>query len=120
MRKLWLLLIGVLACEPEYEWSSNGGQTVGGGPRMTVSAAPLTGTSVTPLTGGQVAVADPDGDSVFMVIGGGRSTMRLPAGSRPVRSGPGRAAGISLYAPIIVKYRDEKTDTAVRLEELLR
>jgi 2,3,4,5-tetrahydropyridine-2-carboxylate N-succinyltransferase len=41
-------------------------------------------------------------------------------GTRPVRSGPGAAAGISLYAPIIVKYRDEKTDTAVRLEELLR
>jgi 2,3,4,5-tetrahydropyridine-2-carboxylate N-succinyltransferase len=41
-------------------------------------------------------------------------------GTRPVRSGPGREAGISLYAPIIVKYRDDKTDTAVRLEELLR
>ena len=41
-------------------------------------------------------------------------------GARPVRSGPGQAAGISLYAPVIVKYRDEKTDTAVRLEELLR
>jgi 2,3,4,5-tetrahydropyridine-2-carboxylate N-succinyltransferase len=41
-------------------------------------------------------------------------------GTRPVRNGPGQAAGISLYAPIIVKYRDEKTDTAVRLEELLR
>ncbi|MGH7578882.1 MAG: 2,3,4,5-tetrahydropyridine-2,6-dicarboxylate N-succinyltransferase [Gemmatimonadales bacterium] len=41
-------------------------------------------------------------------------------GTRPVRSGPGRTAGVSLYAPIIVKYRDEKTDTAVRLEELLR
>src|SRR5688572_1841868 len=41
-------------------------------------------------------------------------------GTRPVRSGPGQAAGISLYAPIIVKYRDEKTDMAVRLEELLR
>jgi 2,3,4,5-tetrahydropyridine-2,6-dicarboxylate N-succinyltransferase len=41
-------------------------------------------------------------------------------GTRPVRSGPGTAAGISLYAPIIVKYRNEKTDTAVRLEELLR
>ena len=41
-------------------------------------------------------------------------------GTRPVRTGPGRTAGVSLYAPIIVKYRDEKTDTAVRLEELLR
>ena len=41
-------------------------------------------------------------------------------GTRPVRSGPGRDAGVSLYTPVIVKYRDEKTDTAVRLEELLR
>jgi 2,3,4,5-tetrahydropyridine-2,6-dicarboxylate N-succinyltransferase len=41
-------------------------------------------------------------------------------GTRPVRSGPGKTAGISLYAPVIVKYRDDKTDTAVRLEELLR
>jgi 2,3,4,5-tetrahydropyridine-2-carboxylate N-succinyltransferase len=41
-------------------------------------------------------------------------------GTRPVTSGPGRAAGVSLYAPAIVKYRDDRTDTAVRLEELLR
>jgi len=41
-------------------------------------------------------------------------------GTRPVKSGVGAAAGIGLYAPVIVKYRDEKTDTAVRLEELLR
>ena len=41
-------------------------------------------------------------------------------GSRPVTSGPGAARGISLYAPVIVKYRDDKTETAVRLEELLR
>jgi 2,3,4,5-tetrahydropyridine-2-carboxylate N-succinyltransferase len=41
-------------------------------------------------------------------------------GTRPVKYGPGRAAGISLYAPVIIKYRDEKTDTAVRLEDLLR
>jgi 2,3,4,5-tetrahydropyridine-2-carboxylate N-succinyltransferase len=41
-------------------------------------------------------------------------------GTRPVRSGSGAKAGISLYSPVIVKYRDEKTDDAVRLEELLR
>jgi len=41
-------------------------------------------------------------------------------GARPIKSGAGKAAGISLYAPVIVKYRDEKTETAVRLEELLR
>jgi 2,3,4,5-tetrahydropyridine-2-carboxylate N-succinyltransferase len=41
-------------------------------------------------------------------------------GTRPVKSGPGKAAGVSLYAPVIVKYRDDKTETSVRLEELLR
>lgn len=41
-------------------------------------------------------------------------------GSRAVTSGPGRTKGIALYTPVIVKYRDDKTDTAVRLEELLR
>lgn len=41
-------------------------------------------------------------------------------GTRPVKAGPGAAAGIGLYAPVIVKYRDEKTEMAVRLEELLR
>lgn len=41
-------------------------------------------------------------------------------GSRPVREGPGAAAGVHLYAPVIIKYRDDKTDAAVRIEELLR
>jgi 2,3,4,5-tetrahydropyridine-2,6-dicarboxylate N-succinyltransferase len=41
-------------------------------------------------------------------------------GTRPVKSGAGKIAGISLYAPIIVKYRDDKTETSVRLEDLLR
>jgi 2,3,4,5-tetrahydropyridine-2-carboxylate N-succinyltransferase len=41
-------------------------------------------------------------------------------GSRPVQSGWGRTQSLSLYAPVIVKYRDEKTDTSVRLEDLLR
>lgn len=41
-------------------------------------------------------------------------------GTRPVKAGPGAAAGVALYTPVIIKYRDEKTDTAVRLEELLR
>ena len=41
-------------------------------------------------------------------------------GSRAVTGERGRAWGLSLYAAIIVKYRDEKTDTAVRLEDYLR
>ena len=41
-------------------------------------------------------------------------------GARAVTAGPGRELGLSLYTPVIIKYRDEKTDVAVRLEELLR
>jgi 2,3,4,5-tetrahydropyridine-2-carboxylate N-succinyltransferase len=41
-------------------------------------------------------------------------------GSRPIKDGPGRAHGLSLYAPVIVKYRDDRTEAAVRLEENLR
>lgn len=41
-------------------------------------------------------------------------------GTRPVRQGTGAREGIGLYAPVIVKYRDEKTDVSTRLEELLR
>jgi 2,3,4,5-tetrahydropyridine-2,6-dicarboxylate N-succinyltransferase len=41
-------------------------------------------------------------------------------GARAVSKGRGKELGISLYTPVIIKYRDEKTDQAVRLEELLR
>jgi 2,3,4,5-tetrahydropyridine-2-carboxylate N-succinyltransferase len=42
------------------------------------------------------------------------------AGSRAVTSGQGRDWGLSLYTPVIVKYRDAKTDTKIQLEDLLR
>jgi 2,3,4,5-tetrahydropyridine-2-carboxylate N-succinyltransferase len=41
-------------------------------------------------------------------------------GSRPIQKGQGQEWGLALYAPVIVKYRDEKTDSSVQLEELLR
>jgi 2,3,4,5-tetrahydropyridine-2,6-dicarboxylate N-succinyltransferase len=41
-------------------------------------------------------------------------------GSRAATSERGRAWGLSLYAPVIVKYRDEKTERAVQLEDYLR
>jgi 2,3,4,5-tetrahydropyridine-2-carboxylate N-succinyltransferase len=75
------------------------------------------------LTGG-TAVFDLVHDRVYRREG--ERPLEIPAGAvvvpgtRPVRSGPGREAGIGLYTPVIVKYRDEKTDTAVRLEDLLR
>ncbi len=42
------------------------------------------------------------------------------AGSRAIASGPGKEWGISLYTPVIVKYRDEKTETKIQLEDFLR
>ena len=42
------------------------------------------------------------------------------AGTRPISSGKGVEAGIQIYCPVIIKYRDDKTDKAVTLEEVLR
>ena len=42
------------------------------------------------------------------------------AGSRPIQTGPGKALGLSIYTPIIIKYRDDKTDLSTTLEDLLR
>lgn len=41
-------------------------------------------------------------------------------GSRAVTKGKGQEWGLSVYAPVIVKYRDEKTDLSTALEDLLR
>jgi 2,3,4,5-tetrahydropyridine-2,6-dicarboxylate N-succinyltransferase len=54
------------------------------------------------------------------------SPLEIPAGAvvvpgtRAVESERGRAWGLSLYAPVIVKYRDEKTERAAQLEDYLR
>ena len=42
------------------------------------------------------------------------------AGTRAITSGPGKDWGISVYTPVIVKYRDSNTDTRIQLEDLLR
>lgn len=42
------------------------------------------------------------------------------AGSRQIGSGHGKAWGISLYTPVIVKYRDAGTEAKIQLEDLLR
>ena len=41
-------------------------------------------------------------------------------GSRAVTKGKGPAWNLSLYTPVIVKYRDEKTERGIELEEWLR
>ena len=53
-------------------------------------------------------------------------SLEIPAGavvvqgSRAVSSGFGKENGLSIYCPIIVKYRDEKTDSSTKLEDYLR
>ena len=56
----------------------------------------------------------------------GDKPLEIPAGavvvqgSRAVTSGFGKENGLSIYCPIIVKYRDEKTDASTKLEDYLR
>jgi 2,3,4,5-tetrahydropyridine-2,6-dicarboxylate N-succinyltransferase len=41
-------------------------------------------------------------------------------GSRAIQHGPGKNWGLSLYTPVIVKYRDSVTGAKIQLEDLLR
>ena len=56
----------------------------------------------------------------------GESSLEIPAGavvvqgSRAVTNDFGKENGLSIYCPIIVKYRDEKTDASTKLEDYLR
>jgi 2,3,4,5-tetrahydropyridine-2,6-dicarboxylate N-succinyltransferase len=72
------------------------------------------------------------GTPVYDVIHGTvlRATAEMPLiipegavvvpGSRAVTSGYGKEMGLSVYTPVIVKYRDEKTVLSTTLEEVLR
>ena len=74
-------------------------------------------TSSTPIfdaTKGEFVPRKPDGRIVVP------ANAVVVAGSKPVSKGPGAEAGIHLYCPVIVKYRDEKTAGSIHLEELLR
>ena len=56
----------------------------------------------------------------------GESPLEVPAGavvvqgSREITSGFGKENGLSIYCPIIVKYRDDKTGASTKLEDYLR
>jgi len=73
---------------------------------------------------GSTPVYDLVRDEIYQRKAGG--PLEIPAGAvvvpgaRAVTSERGREWGLSLYAAVIVKYRDEKTDMAVRLEDYLR
>jgi 2,3,4,5-tetrahydropyridine-2,6-dicarboxylate N-succinyltransferase len=42
------------------------------------------------------------------------------SGSRPITKGPAKKNGMHVYCPIIIKYRDNKTNTRITLEDILR
>ena len=74
-------------------------------------------TSSTPLfdaTRGEFIPRDADGR---VVVPRGAVVV---SGSKPISKGPAAGSGVSLYCPVIVKYRDEKTAGSVTLEEFLR
>jgi 2,3,4,5-tetrahydropyridine-2-carboxylate N-succinyltransferase len=72
------------------------------------------GTPVYDLVRGEVLRAEADRPLVIP-----EGAVVVP-GSRAVTHGKGLEWGVSLYTPVIVKYRDEKTELSLALEELLR
>jgi 2,3,4,5-tetrahydropyridine-2,6-dicarboxylate N-succinyltransferase len=76
------------------------------------------GTPVFDLTSGNIYKAGSEGgEPLPLVIPAGAVVV---PGSRAITRGHAAEWGLSLYAPVIVKYRDDKTDLSATLEELLR
>ncbi len=72
------------------------------------------GTPVFDLVRGEILRATPEAPLIIP-----ENAVVVP-GSRAVGKGKGAEWGLSLYAAVIVKYRDEKTDLSTTLEDLLR
>ena len=72
------------------------------------------GTPVFDLVKGEVLRATPE-----MPLTIPEGAVVVP-GSRAVGRGKGAEWGLSVYAPVIVKYRDDKTELSTTLEDLLR
>ena len=72
------------------------------------------GTPVYDIIRGEVYKATPE---TPLIIPSGAVVV---PGSRAIRSGKGAEWGLSVATPVIVKYRDEKTELSLALEDLLR
>jgi 2,3,4,5-tetrahydropyridine-2-carboxylate N-succinyltransferase len=73
-------------------------------------------TPVYDIVTGEVHSASADADEPLVIPG----NAVVVAGARAIPHGRGKDWNLSLYTPVIVKYRDAKTDAKVRLEDLLR
>jgi 2,3,4,5-tetrahydropyridine-2-carboxylate N-succinyltransferase len=72
------------------------------------------GTPIYDVVNGEII--RPDSEGVLKVP---TNAVVVP-GSRAITKGKSAEWGLSVYAPVIVKYRDEKTGSSVELEDLLR
>jgi 2,3,4,5-tetrahydropyridine-2-carboxylate N-succinyltransferase len=73
-------------------------------------------TPVYDIVTGAVHSAGADGDEPLVIP----ENAVVVAGGRAIPHGHGKDWNLSLYTPVIVKYRDAKTDEKVKLEDLLR
>ena len=72
------------------------------------------GTALYDAVSGEFVPKTPDGRTLVP------SGAVVVPGSRPIVKGPASEAGIHISTPVIVKYRDGRTDASVELETLLR
>ncbi|MFP5228443.1 MAG: 2,3,4,5-tetrahydropyridine-2,6-dicarboxylate N-succinyltransferase [Acidobacteriota bacterium] len=72
------------------------------------------GTPVYDVVRGEVLRADKDRPLIIP-----EGAVVVP-GARAIGKGPAKDWGLSVYTPVIAKYRDEKTELSLALEELLR
>jgi 2,3,4,5-tetrahydropyridine-2-carboxylate N-succinyltransferase len=85
--------------------------------RRAVLGAGVILTRATPvydIVHGEILRATPDAPLVIP------ENAVVVAGARAITRGKAAEWGLSLYTPVIVKYRDDKTDLSLELEDLLR
>ena len=90
------------------------GTVIGAGAVLAAGTILTRGTPVYDLVNGSVLRAT---DELPLMIP--KDAVVVP-GSRAVTRGKGHEWGLSLYCPVIVKYRDDKTSLSTALEALLR
>jgi 2,3,4,5-tetrahydropyridine-2-carboxylate N-succinyltransferase len=90
------------------------GTIVGKGAVLAAGTVVTRGTPVYDVVNGTVLRATAD---VPLMI---PSNAVVVPGARAIAKGKGEEWGLSIYTPVIVKYRDEKTELSLALEDLLR
>ena len=101
-----------------------GGNTTISGGTLALSGSGVIASSptISIAAGTTLSASTPIYDMVRQVI----HKREVPAdavviqGSRPLKKAAGICEGLHLSCPVIIKYRDNKTDSALQLEDFLR